>query len=247
MKVLKGILSQISFFTILPSVKADLDEIAEYSFISPIFIGVITGVIDFFAYLGLYQVLGELAKYAMIAVIEIIRGFNHLDGLLDFGDAIMIRGDYERRIKALKDVQIGSGGIGFAIIYLVLMFIAIATLPSPSVYALLSLISSEITCRAVALLALSVLPPMEISYLGKVFHKKLRNKHVIILVQALPFILGYTLISFAVFFLLFYYLAKILLKGSSGDLAGAMITLSFPIFLIIEDKYCFLYYLLHYL
>ncbi|AWR97515.1 adenosylcobinamide-GDP ribazoletransferase [Acidianus sulfidivorans JP7] len=245
MKSLKGILSQISFFTIIPSVKADLDIVAEYSYISPILIGIITGVIDFISYFLLSFVIGSLAKYAIIIVVEIVRGFNHLDGLLDFGDAMMIRGDYEKRIKALKDVEVGSGGIGLGLVYLVLMLMAVSDLSNSSIYILLSLICAEVLSRALGILNLSILPPMDFSYLGKLFHRKLKNKYIWLIAQTIPFILGYSIILFIVLFILFYYLGKKLLRGSSGDLTGAIITLSFPIFLLSEEKYCFLYYLLH--
>ncbi|ARM76220.1 adenosylcobinamide-GDP ribazoletransferase [Acidianus manzaensis] len=247
MKSLKGILSQISFFTIIPSVKGDIDLVAEYSFISPILVGTITGLIDFISYFLIYFLIGNLAKYALIIIIEILRGFNHLDGLLDFGDALMIRGDYQKRVKALKDVEIGSGGIGLGFVYLILMFIAVDKLSSPSIYLMLSLISAEVLSRGLGMLNLSILSPMDFSYLGKIFHSKLRDKYIWIILQLIPFILGYSLIVFVILFILFYYLGKIILRGSSGDLTGAIITLSFPLFLLSEEKYCFLYYLLHYL
>ncbi len=241
MKALKGVLSQLSFFTIIPSVKAELEEIAEYSFISPIFIGLITGIIDFAVYFSLFQFLGYSSRFAIIITVEIIRGFNHLDGLLDFGDAIMIKGNYEKRLKALKDVAVGSGGIGMAIVYFSLFLISLCNFPIPSFKTILILISAESLSRGLGILILSTLRPMESSYLGKLFHNKLKGKKIIIIAETLPFFILYplALILFIILFVIFYKLGDIILRGSSGDLIGAIITLSFPIFLLSERLFSF--------
>jgi len=242
MKALKGVLSQLSFFTIIPSVDASLEEIAEYSFISPIFIGVITGVIDFVFYFSLFHILGYSSRFVIIIIVEVIRGFNHLDGLLDLGDAIMIKGDYERRLKALKDVAVGSGGIGSAIVYFSLFLISLCGFPYPSIGTLLILISAEVLSRDLGILILSILEPMESSYLGKLFHDKLKDKWVIIIAEGIPFLLFYpfSVIIFFTLFLIFYEIGKKVLRGSSGDLTGAIITISFPLFLIAERLFSFL-------
>ncbi len=72
----------------------------EYSFLAPIIVGLVTGGIDYIVLRGLYLVLGGVVSILLIPIVEIIRGFNHLDGLLDFGDALMIRGSSEDRRKA---------------------------------------------------------------------------------------------------------------------------------------------------
>ncbi|MQL55058.1 adenosylcobinamide-GDP ribazoletransferase [Acidianus ambivalens] len=242
MKALKGVLSQLSFFTIIPSVSASLEEIAEYSFISPIFIGVITGVIDFVSYFSLFHILGYSSRFVIIIIVEVIRGFNHLDGLLDLGDAIMIKGDYERKLKALKDVAVGSGGIGLAIVYFSLFLISLCGFPYPSIDAFLILISAEVLSRDLGILILSILEPMESSYLGKLFHDKLKDKWVIIIAEGIPFLFFYpfSVIIFFTLFLIFYEMGKKVLRGSSGDLTGAIITISFPLFLIAERLFSFL-------
>ncbi len=246
MRALKGILAQLSFFTVLPSVRAeDLELVAEYSFLAPLFVGTITGLVDFSAYYLLWLALGGTAKVLLIAVVELVRGFNHLDGLLDVSDALMVRGNYERRLKALKDVEVGSGGIGGAIVYFSLMLASVLLIPSPSIVSLFLLVSAEVASRSLGLLVLATLKPIEGSFLGSVFHKYLSKRAVWLIVEAIPFLLPFLWSVYCVLYFLFYYIAKRELRGSSGDLTGFVITLSFPVFLMANEKFCSLFCSLH--
>jgi len=41
-----------------------------------------------------------------------VNGFHHLDGLLDFGDGIMVHGTSDEKIAVMRDSKIGTGAIG---------------------------------------------------------------------------------------------------------------------------------------
>jgi adenosylcobinamide-GDP ribazoletransferase len=245
-KTFKGILAQLSFFTIIPSVKSDLETIAKYSFIAPFFIGIITGIIDFTSYFILWNIIGNLAKILLFAIVELIRGFHHLDGMLDVSDALMVKGSMEKRLKALKDVEVGSGGIGASLVYFSIMLVALLNLQSPSLDSFLVLISSEIACRSLGLLFLATLKPMEDSYLGKIFNNYLRERSIFLIIQAIPFLLVIPIFLYFILYIIFYYIFKLTFHGSSGDLTGFVITLSFPFFLLVNEKFCYLFSLLHY-
>jgi len=100
-------------------------------------------LIESAVYVLLYRILEALAGIVLLGVVELLRGFNHLDGLLDLGDALMIKGDRERKIKALKDVEIGSGGIGLLLVYLSIQIVALLKLGF-SFYTIFHLISSNV-------------------------------------------------------------------------------------------------------
>jgi adenosylcobinamide-GDP ribazoletransferase len=245
-RALKGILAQFSFFTIIPSVKVEeLEVVAEYSFTAPLVVGVIAGVVDFSAYFALWLAFKDIAKILLIAVVELIRGFNHLDGLLDVSDALMVKGDYERRLKALKDVEVGSGGIGGAILYFTLMLASVLLIPPPSLPSLFLLVSAEVSSRSIGLLVLATLKPMEGSFLGSLFHKHLSKRTGWLVVEAIPFLLPFLWVVYLPLYSLFYYLAKRELRGSSGDFTGFVITLSFPVLLMANEKFCSLFCSLH--
>jgi len=60
--------------------------------------------------------LGIAGGAITIASIFIITKFLHFDGLADFGDGMVVSGDKEDHVRALKDTHIGAGGIGLALI-----------------------------------------------------------------------------------------------------------------------------------
>ncbi|BFI76126.1 adenosylcobinamide-GDP ribazoletransferase [Sulfurisphaera ohwakuensis] len=240
MKIFKKIASQISFFTIIPSTKATLEEVASASFISPIIVGVITALIDYSVVSVTSKVLGNVAFLLLLPTVEIIRGFHHLDGLLDFGDALMAK-DYNKKIKALHDVEVGAGGIGLLLVYVSIFLTVLLSIKTLSFY---SLLIAEVESRALGILLLAIMPPIEISYMGKIFHNNLNNKWKIlsIIVEVVLFGNPYILISFVILLLFFYFLGYSTLRGSSGDFIGAVITLSFPIFLLIAERRCYLFF-----
>jgi adenosylcobinamide-GDP ribazoletransferase len=41
----------------------------------------------------------------------IITGYNHLDGVMDMADGVMVHGEPERKIKVMKDSSVGAGGM----------------------------------------------------------------------------------------------------------------------------------------
>ena len=41
----------------------------------------------------------------------IITGYNHLDGVMDMADGVMVHGEPERKIRIMKDHSVGAGGV----------------------------------------------------------------------------------------------------------------------------------------
>ena len=54
-------------------------------------------------------------------------GFHHLDGLLDFSDAAMARGDTKRRLEVMHDMFTGAAAVASGVIVLVLTGLAFGT------------------------------------------------------------------------------------------------------------------------
>ena len=64
-------------------------------------------------------VVGALA----LALLLWMTGLHHLDGLLDFGDGIMVHGTPEKKIEVMHDQLTGAGAIGLALMtYIVTAF-----------------------------------------------------------------------------------------------------------------------------
>ncbi len=60
-----------------------------------------------------------IASLLTLLAIYLISGLIHLDGVADFFDGVMARGDRSEKRKAMKDVKIGIAGL-FAVIFVLL-------------------------------------------------------------------------------------------------------------------------------
>lgn len=45
------------------------------------------------------------------AFLMLITGYNHLDGVMDMADGVMVHGDPQRKISVMKDSSVGAGGV----------------------------------------------------------------------------------------------------------------------------------------
>ena len=45
------------------------------------------------------------------AFLMIITGYNHLDGVMDMADGVMVHGSPEKKIRVMKDSSVGAGGV----------------------------------------------------------------------------------------------------------------------------------------
>ena len=118
MGFLSGAKNVVGFLTIFP-VGMDSDGLrkaAEHIYLFPL-VGALLGFIaGGFGWLAL-QVLPPLVVGVLtLGVLEIVIGFHHMDGLLDFGDGVMASGPQSRKIDAMRDRNLGTGGLASGII-----------------------------------------------------------------------------------------------------------------------------------
>jgi adenosylcobinamide-GDP ribazoletransferase len=121
-----------SFLTALP-VKMDnnmLSDCARYMFAFPLigaFIGLIAGTFGW----ALYQVLPGIVVGALVtAVLLWLTGLHHTDGLLDFGDGVMVHGTPERKIEVMHDQLTGAGGLSLGILTMIITALAVGQINS---------------------------------------------------------------------------------------------------------------------
>jgi adenosylcobinamide-GDP ribazoletransferase len=82
---------------------------------------------------------GVVGAFGFVAVVVLLTGVNHADGLADLGDAAVVHGDAERRRAVLKDSDVGVGGalaLGVALVGLALAALGLADLSWPTALAL---------------------------------------------------------------------------------------------------------------
>jgi adenosylcobinamide-GDP ribazoletransferase len=124
--MLKEIGSVFSFLTIFPSSNATLENIAKYMYVFPV-VGIAIGLLIGSFGFGLSFFLDPLlVSLLVVASIAIVTGIHHADGLADFADGLMVKGSYEKKIKAMKDLSTGSAGIVAIVLYLIGLIVTIS-------------------------------------------------------------------------------------------------------------------------
>lgn len=150
---MNAIIALLQFCTILPLGKpAEFDAFARNSYLYPL-AGWVIGAL---AAIPAIFILGDaIAAAAALAFVLILSGCNHLDGLLDFGDGLMAHGSREKRVNAMTDRQIGTGGVAAAFIVILLAFSGLLSVPSIP----LAIIIAEVCAKAAMALLTVAGPP----------------------------------------------------------------------------------------
>ena len=122
----KQIGSVFSFLTILPTSNSTLDDIAKYMYLFPI-VGIIIGILVGSFGFGLSFLLDPIiVSFLVVVSIAILTGIHHADGLADFADGLMVKGNKQKKLNAMKDLSTGSAGIVGLVLYLVGLIITIS-------------------------------------------------------------------------------------------------------------------------
>lgn len=126
--------AMVSFFTIWHQDidQNDMDEMEQRFHLAPV-VGMLFGAIVLIATTLLLVISNEvyfggstLAAAVVLATVYIGSKFLHFDGLTDFGDGMVVSGDQEKHVRALKDTLVGAGGVGVALVVVLLSFAAYA-------------------------------------------------------------------------------------------------------------------------
>ena len=124
--MLKEIGSVFSFLTIFPSSNATLENIAKYMYFFPV-VGIVIGLLIGSFGFGLSFFFDPLlVSLLVVTSIAIVTGIHHADGLADFADGLMVKGNKNKKLKAMKDISTGSAGIVGIVLYLVGLIITLS-------------------------------------------------------------------------------------------------------------------------
>ncbi|WP_292469504.1 adenosylcobinamide-GDP ribazoletransferase [Methanolobus sp.] len=124
---------------------------SSFGFLSTIPVGItMEGLDEFFKRTYLHQVVGlvlgllmgavayllisfipiSISAVLIIAFVYYITGLNHLDGVADLGDGLTAHGSVEKKLKALKDMSLGIGGVAYAALIIIAFYAALTSLYS---------------------------------------------------------------------------------------------------------------------
>lgn len=130
--VVKQLKNLFSFLTVFPVAmdKDLLTDCARSMWAFPLigaFIGLLAGLFGWVA----YQFLPGIVVGALVlALLLWMTGLHHTDGLLDFGDGVMVHGSFEHKIEVMHDQLTGAGGLSLGILTILISALSIGQLGS---------------------------------------------------------------------------------------------------------------------
>ncbi|MDD1752823.1 MAG: adenosylcobinamide-GDP ribazoletransferase [Methanotrichaceae archaeon] len=122
-----------------------IETLMRYIYVFPLIGLVLGGIFGFAAFMASQILTANLVAILIIIMIYALCGINHIDGLADFGDGIIAHGPVDNKIKAMKDVSLGTGGVVFIIIIILAYFAIISDMLSWLLP--LALIVSEVSAK----------------------------------------------------------------------------------------------------
>ena len=110
----RSVLGLLTFSTILPiNVFTSIEYMTKLTWTWPflhLFIGVLAAICGYVS-LNFLHLNSFFTAVIVYAFLMIITGYNHLDGVMDMADGVMVHGDPEKKIRVMKDSSVGSGGV----------------------------------------------------------------------------------------------------------------------------------------
>jgi adenosylcobinamide-GDP ribazoletransferase len=111
---IRSILGLLTFSTILPiNVFTSIEYMTKLTWFWPflhLFIGFLAAICGYLA-LEVLHLNAFFTATIVYAFLMIITGYNHLDGVMDMADGVMVHGEPEKKIRVMKDSSVGAGGM----------------------------------------------------------------------------------------------------------------------------------------
>jgi len=167
--VTKELKNLLSFLTIFPVAmdKDMLTDCGKSMWAFPLigaFIGLLAGVFGWVAY---HFLPGIVVGGLVLALLLLITGLHHTDGLLDFGDGVMAHGTAEHKIEVMHDQLTGAGGLSLGVMTMLISALAIGQLKIGLI------LGGIITVEASAKLAMVVM-----AWAGKSAHQGMNSPFI---------------------------------------------------------------------
>lgn len=111
---MKSILGLLTFSTILPiNVFTSIEYMTKLTWTWPLlhlFVGILAAICGYVSmeFLHLNSFFTATIVYAFLMLIT---GYNHLDGVMDMADGVMVHGEPEKKIMVMKDSSVGAGAM----------------------------------------------------------------------------------------------------------------------------------------
>ena len=111
---IRSLLGLLTFSTILPiNVFTSIEYMTKLTWCWPFLhfiIGFLAAVCGYTC-INIFHLNPFFTSVIIYAFLMIITGYNHLDGVMDMADGVMVHGEADRKIKVMKDSSVGAGGV----------------------------------------------------------------------------------------------------------------------------------------
>ena len=238
----------LAFFTVLPvaTPRSSLEDAARRAYLLPL-VGLLAGVPGASLLLLAFLAPPGVAATLALAATLLVTGLHHTDGVIDVGDALMVRGNPARRREILKDTRTGAGAVGaLFVVYGPLLAALMAFAANSPLRAAVALLAGEAAARSAMLLLLVFGTPATDNSSSAYFVQDLREGRrrvaALILAPTLPSLVVLALGPAALFITLVVLIATVLFAlalarrvfgGISGDVSGATGELTRAVLLVV--------------
>jgi adenosylcobinamide-GDP ribazoletransferase len=197
--VIKGLKALFSFLTIVPVGMESVEAVSKHFFLCPLvglMIGTVAGAVGFVSNFFLPNL---ISGFFVLVSVQLLTGFHHLDGLLDFSDAAMARGDSKRRLEVMHDMFTGAAAVAVGVIILVVSGLAFGYFSSLDI--LKVTVVAEIVAKESMVLTAYLGKTPTYQGMGYYVVKSMKNKHLkTIFSVILSAVIVFLLVGISVFF-----------------------------------------------
>jgi adenosylcobinamide-GDP ribazoletransferase len=177
-----GIKGGAGFLTTLPvrPAEADFDAFMSRVYLF-IVMGALTGaMLGVAGFVSRWLLPASLVPVLIIACIYLLTGINHLDGLSDFGDGVIATGSREKKVRAMKDVHAGAGGILFIGMDLLFLYSALSLFSGfGALYLFVGLLVAEV-CAKISMTTVAAFGKSMGQGMGAMLMAKTRMEHYLL-------------------------------------------------------------------
>lgn len=122
-----------------------VEALMRHVYVFPL-VGLVLGaILGVTAYIAMLAMPANLVAVVVIVAIYRLCGINHIDGLADFGDGVIAHGTWEKKVQAMKDVNLGTGGGVFIAVLLLATFAVVSGIPNGLLP--LALLTAEVSAK----------------------------------------------------------------------------------------------------
>ncbi len=231
-KMIKGLIVALQFLTRLPvniAVDFNGENIRKSTFYFP-FVGLLLGLIAVVPYVFLSPLNIDIGSFITVAMVIILTGGLHLDGLSDTADGFFSNKDKERTLEIMKDSRIGAFGVLSLILIILSKYILISNIEFNLPVALILSMGNS---RLIVLLQIAFKKVARSGGLGDMIYKSQPRLYIISSIIVYLLILVFIDILYIIPLVFSFIIGELIsaytykkIGGFTGDVYGATIELT---------------------